>query len=89
MVCFVRVALHSPPTLTHLSCTAGTRATFTINFVCDQSATNGSLKLVREEIGTSTHVQHDILFEFSTALACEPAPVDCRVIGKLTFNYGM
>ncbi|KAB5540056.1 hypothetical protein PHYPO_G00096970 [Pangasianodon hypophthalmus] len=57
----------------------GTRATFSINFVCDQSATNGSLKLIREEMSTSTHVQHDALFEFSTALACEPAPVDCRV----------
>lgn len=67
----------------------GTRATFTINFVCDQSATNGSLKLIREEMGTSTHVQHDVLFEFSTALACEPAPVDCRVTDSRGNEYDL
>ncbi|XP_017311659.1 cation-independent mannose-6-phosphate receptor isoform X1 [Ictalurus punctatus] len=69
--------------------TLGTRATFTINFVCDQSATNGSLKLIREEMSTSTHVQHDVLFEFSTALACEPAPVDCRVTDSEGNEYDL
>ncbi|XP_060722164.1 cation-independent mannose-6-phosphate receptor [Tachysurus vachellii] len=67
----------------------GTRATFTINFVCDQSASNGSLNLIREELGTSSHVQHDVLFEFSTALACEPAPVDCRVTDAQGNEYDL
>ncbi|KAL7888463.1 hypothetical protein AOLI_G00034370 [Acnodon oligacanthus] len=67
----------------------GTRATFTISFVCDQNATTGSLKLIREEIATSNHVQHDVLFEFSTALACEPAPVDCRVTDSLGNEYDL
>uniref|UniRef100_A0A8C7K5E3 Insulin-like growth factor 2 receptor n=1 Tax=Oncorhynchus kisutch TaxID=8019 RepID=A0A8C7K5E3_ONCKI len=52
--------------------------TFTISFVCDQDAHLGTLKLVREELSSSTLVTHDVLFEFSTALACIPAPVDCR-----------
>ncbi|KAI4887672.1 hypothetical protein NFI96_014869 [Prochilodus magdalenae] len=68
---------------------AGTRATFTINFVCDQNATNASLKLIREEFGTSSHVQHDVLFEFSTALACEPGPVDCRVTDSQGNEYDL
>uniref|UniRef100_A0A4W4G3A2 Insulin-like growth factor 2 receptor n=1 Tax=Electrophorus electricus TaxID=8005 RepID=A0A4W4G3A2_ELEEL len=67
----------------------GTRATFTINFVCDQNASTGSLKLIREEMGTSEHVQHDVLFEFSTALACKPAPVDCRVIDSQGNEYDL
>uniref|UniRef100_A0A8C6L0H5 Insulin-like growth factor 2 receptor n=6 Tax=Nothobranchius TaxID=28779 RepID=A0A8C6L0H5_NOTFU len=56
-----------------------TRDTFTVNFVCDPSSYPGSLKLVQEDLSTSSsHVTHDVLFEFSTALACQPAPVNCR-----------
>ncbi|XP_053300759.1 cation-independent mannose-6-phosphate receptor [Pleuronectes platessa] len=55
------------------------RDTFTINFVCDQNSHPGSLKLVREGLNSlATHGVHDVLFEFSTALACVPAPVDCQ-----------
>uniref|UniRef100_A0A6Q2XKG2 Insulin-like growth factor 2 receptor n=1 Tax=Esox lucius TaxID=8010 RepID=A0A6Q2XKG2_ESOLU len=43
------------------------------------TAHNGTLNLVREELSTSKHVTHDVFFEFSTTLACRPAPVDCRV----------
>ncbi|XP_070706018.1 cation-independent mannose-6-phosphate receptor [Pempheris klunzingeri] len=58
-----------------------TRDTFTINFVCDQNSHPGSLKLVREDMSSlPNHVVHDALFEFSTALACIPAPVDCQII---------
>uniref|UniRef100_A0A4W6DDK0 Insulin-like growth factor 2 receptor n=1 Tax=Lates calcarifer TaxID=8187 RepID=A0A4W6DDK0_LATCA len=53
--------------------------TFTINFVCDPNSHPGSLKLVREDLSSlPSHVVHDVLFEFSTALACIPAPVDCQ-----------
>ncbi|KAK2889903.1 cation-independent mannose-6-phosphate receptor [Channa argus] len=56
-----------------------TRDTFTINFVCDQRSYPGSLNLVREDISTlPNHVVHDVLFNFRTALACSPAPVDCE-----------
>lgn len=59
-----------------------TRDTFTVNFLCDQSSYPGSLKVVQEDMSTSgSHVTHDALFEFSTALACEPAPVYCKTTG--------
>ncbi|XP_066532658.1 cation-independent mannose-6-phosphate receptor isoform X2 [Hoplias malabaricus] len=69
--------------------TMGFRATFTINFVCDLNTVNGTLKVIREEISTSSHVQHDVLFEFNTALACEPAPVDCRVTDSEGNEYDL
>ncbi|XP_037100637.1 cation-independent mannose-6-phosphate receptor [Syngnathus acus] len=67
-----------------------TRDTFTINFVCDPNAHPGSLKLLREDLNTlPSHVVHDVLFEFSTALACVPAPVDCRVIDSRGNEYDL
>ncbi|XP_061785459.1 cation-independent mannose-6-phosphate receptor [Nerophis lumbriciformis] len=67
-----------------------TRDTFTINFVCNQTAHPGSLKLLREDLSTlPSHVVHDVLFEFSTALACIPAPVDCRVIDSHGNEYDL
>lgn len=58
------------------------RDTFTINFVCDPNSHPGSLKLVREEMSTlEDRVIHDVLFEFSTAVACIPSPVDCQITG--------
>ncbi|KAG7509424.1 cation-independent mannose-6-phosphate receptor [Solea senegalensis] len=57
-----------------------TRDTFTINFVCDPNSHAGSLKVLREELSSlPNHVVHDVLFEFSTALACVPSPVDCLI----------
>lgn len=64
----------------------GTEDTFIINFVCDQNAATPSPPhLFLEEMGTSTHGTHNIILEMSTALACEPAPVDCQVIGKAVY----
>ncbi|TRY58197.1 hypothetical protein DNTS_017408 [Danionella cerebrum] len=60
----------------------GTEDTFVINFVCDQKASPPSLRLIQEELGTSTHVTHNVFFELATPLACEPAPVDCQVTGR-------
>lgn len=57
----------------------GTEPTFTISFVCDQNTTVNPLKLINETMSTAEHTQHNVLFEFSTPLACEPAPVECRV----------
>lgn len=58
------------------------RDTFTINFVCDPNSHPGSMKLVREEMSTlPNHTVHDVLFEFYTALACIPSPVDCQITG--------
>ncbi|MED6270432.1 hypothetical protein CHARACLAT_010298 [Characodon lateralis] len=67
-----------------------TRDTFTINFVCDPNSHLGSLKLVREDLSTlSSHAVHDVLFEFSTALACIPAPVDCRIADSHGNEYDL
>uniref|UniRef100_A0A3Q4BKI1 Uncharacterized protein n=1 Tax=Mola mola TaxID=94237 RepID=A0A3Q4BKI1_MOLML len=67
-----------------------TRDTFTINFACDPNSHPGSLKLVREDISTlPERVVHDVLFEFSTALACIPAPVDCRIIDPHGNEYDL
>ncbi|XP_055495415.1 LOW QUALITY PROTEIN: cation-independent mannose-6-phosphate receptor [Leucoraja erinacea] len=52
--------------------------TFIIRFVCDTNSYPGKLSFLREEIGTATRI-HDTFFEFSTSLACLPAPVDCLV----------
>ncbi|KAI9547306.1 hypothetical protein NQZ68_018529 [Dissostichus eleginoides] len=62
------------------------RDTFTINFVCDKNAHPGSLKLMHEDLGT---VVHNVIFEFSTALACVPAPVDCQIIDSHGNEYDL
>lgn len=76
---------------------SASRDTFTVSFVCDRNAHNGTLRLLHEELSStqadpgstqadpgSTHplVRHDVFFEFSTSLVCVPAPVNCHVIGK-------
>ncbi|XP_035535041.1 cation-independent mannose-6-phosphate receptor isoform X1 [Morone saxatilis] len=67
-----------------------TRDTFTINFVCDQNSHPGSLKLVQEDMSSlPNHVVHNVLFEFSTALACIPAPVDCKIIDSHGNEYDL
>ncbi|XP_076612208.1 cation-independent mannose-6-phosphate receptor [Chaetodon auriga] len=63
--------------------------TFIINFVCDPNSHPGSLKLLREELSSSDHVVHDVFFEFSTALACVPAPVDCQIIDSHGNEYDL
>ncbi|CAL1586585.1 unnamed protein product [Knipowitschia caucasica] len=67
-----------------------TRDTFAINFVCNRSAHPGFLKLVHEDLSTTAnHVVHDVLFEFSTALACVPAPVSCRISDSKGNEYDL
>ncbi|KAM8847361.1 cation-independent mannose-6-phosphate receptor [Synchiropus picturatus] len=73
-----------------LDSASATRDTFTINFVCDPKEDSGSLKLLREEMSTGqTHVTHEVLFEFFTALACVPAPVDCQIIDAHGNTYDL
>ncbi|CAK6983216.1 cation-independent mannose-6-phosphate receptor, partial [Scomber scombrus] len=70
--------------------TTATRDTFTINFVCDQKAQIGSLKMLQEDLSSlPNHVVHDVLFEFSTALACIPAPVNCRIFDTQGNEYDL
>ncbi|XP_063079301.1 cation-independent mannose-6-phosphate receptor [Engraulis encrasicolus] len=65
-----------------------TRTTFLINFVCDNDDA-GTLKFERAEMGTSTHVTHDVFFEFATPLACLPSPVDCQVTDASGNEYDL
>ncbi|XP_062428306.1 cation-independent mannose-6-phosphate receptor isoform X2 [Rhea pennata] len=62
-----------------LNVQSGTSDTFTVTFICNDSYP-GELKFVREEINSALNI-HDTFFEFHTALACAPAPVDCQVTG--------
>jgi len=66
-------------------CFTGKSDTFTVTFFCTDSYP-GELKFVREEINSMLNI-HDTFFEFHTALACAPAPVDCQITGK--YVHGM
>ncbi|XP_075059666.1 cation-independent mannose-6-phosphate receptor [Mixophyes fleayi] len=52
--------------------------TFTINFVCNDDLYPGELSFKKEEINSELHL-YDTFFDFETAMACAPAPVDCQV----------
>ncbi|XP_074023125.1 cation-independent mannose-6-phosphate receptor [Numenius arquata] len=66
---------------------SGTSDTFTVTFICNDSYP-GELKFVREEINSVLNV-HDTFFEFHTALACAPAPVDCQVTDAAGNEYDL
>ncbi|NWU92230.1 MPRI protein, partial [Upupa epops] len=76
-------------TLTYrgLSTESGMSDTFTVTFICNDSYP-GKLKFVREEINSVKHM-HDTFFEFHTALACAPAPVDCQVTDAVGNEYDL
>uniref|UniRef100_A0A8B9CPG0 Insulin like growth factor 2 receptor n=1 Tax=Anser brachyrhynchus TaxID=132585 RepID=A0A8B9CPG0_9AVES len=65
----------------------GTSDTFTVTFICNDSYP-GELKFVREEINSVLNI-HDTFFEFHTALACAPAPVDCQVTDAAGNEYDL
>uniref|UniRef100_A0A8B9QJA1 Insulin like growth factor 2 receptor n=1 Tax=Apteryx owenii TaxID=8824 RepID=A0A8B9QJA1_APTOW len=65
----------------------GTSDTFTVTFICNDSYP-GELKFVREEINSALNI-HDTFFEFHTALACAPAPVDCQVTDAAGNEYDL
>ncbi|KAM4042759.1 cation-independent mannose-6-phosphate receptor [Anomaloglossus baeobatrachus] len=56
----------------------GSGNNFTINFVCNDDLYPGRLLFNREEINSETQLYHTF-FDFETAMACSPAPVDCQV----------
>ncbi|XP_065487218.1 cation-independent mannose-6-phosphate receptor [Caloenas nicobarica] len=66
---------------------SGTSDTFTVTFICNDSYP-GELKFVREEINSALNI-HDTFFEFHTALACAPAPVDCQVTDAAGNEYDL
>ncbi|OXB70385.1 UNVERIFIED_CONTAM: hypothetical protein H355_002798, partial [Colinus virginianus] len=66
---------------------SGKSDTFTVTFICNDSYP-GELKFVREEINSMLNI-HDTFFEFHTALACAPAPVDCQVTDAAGNEYDL
>uniref|UniRef100_A0A8C0J7F8 Insulin like growth factor 2 receptor n=1 Tax=Chelonoidis abingdonii TaxID=106734 RepID=A0A8C0J7F8_CHEAB len=65
----------------------GTSDTFTVTFICNDSYP-GELKFVDEEINSAAGI-HNTFFEFHTALACSPAPVDCQVTDAAGNEYDL
>ncbi|XP_058881252.1 cation-independent mannose-6-phosphate receptor [Acipenser ruthenus] len=72
-----------------LATESGTRSSFTVQFVCNRDLHPGELTLLREEMSSSSHVTHDVFFEFHTAFACVPAPVDCEVTDSAGNEYDL
>ncbi|XP_027766677.1 cation-independent mannose-6-phosphate receptor-like, partial [Empidonax traillii] len=60
---------------------------FLVTFICNDSYP-GELKFVREEVNSVLDI-HDTFFEFHTALACAPAPVDCQVTDSAGNEYDL
>nr|XP_060609655.1 cation-independent mannose-6-phosphate receptor [Anolis sagrei ordinatus] len=65
----------------------GPNDTFTITFICNESYP-GELTFVHEEMNSALRI-HDTFFEFHTALACPPAPVDCHVTDSAGNEYDL
>ncbi|XP_044144786.1 cation-independent mannose-6-phosphate receptor isoform X2 [Bufo gargarizans] len=61
---------------------------FTINFECNDDLYPGRLSFKREEINSETHLYHTF-FNFETAMACSPAPVDCQVTDSNGNEYDL
>uniref|UniRef100_A0A8C4YRY5 Insulin like growth factor 2 receptor n=1 Tax=Gopherus evgoodei TaxID=1825980 RepID=A0A8C4YRY5_9SAUR len=66
---------------------SGASDTFTVTFICNDSYP-GELKFVDEEINSAAGI-HNTFFEFHTALACSPAPVDCQVTDAAGNEYDL
>ncbi|XP_069811536.1 cation-independent mannose-6-phosphate receptor [Dendropsophus ebraccatus] len=66
----------------------GSGDSFTINFVCNDDLYPGQLSFKREEINSEIHLYHTF-FDFETAMACSPAPVDCQVTDSQGNEYDL
>ncbi|KAM4770926.1 cation-independent mannose-6-phosphate receptor [Rhinophrynus dorsalis] len=62
--------------------------TFTIRFECNNDLYPGELSFLREEINVAANL-YDTFFVFKTALACQPAPVDCQVTDSAGNEYDL
>ncbi|XP_034964504.2 cation-independent mannose-6-phosphate receptor isoform X1 [Zootoca vivipara] len=66
----------------------GINDTFTVTFICNQSSYPGELRFVHEEINSARRI-YNTFFEFHTALACPPSPVDCQVTDSAGNEYDL
>ncbi|XP_038598480.1 LOW QUALITY PROTEIN: cation-independent mannose-6-phosphate receptor [Tachyglossus aculeatus] len=68
--------------------TKGASDTFEIRFTCNDDLYPGTPKFLRQEINSALGI-HDTFFEFETALACVPSPVDCQVVDLSGNEYDL
>ncbi|XP_045356158.1 cation-independent mannose-6-phosphate receptor [Leopardus geoffroyi] len=66
----------------------GTADAFIIRFVCNDDAYPGIPKFLHQDIDSGRGIR-DTFFEFETALACVPSPVDCQVTDLAGNEYDL
>ncbi|KAF5914863.1 hypothetical protein HPG69_010929 [Diceros bicornis minor] len=73
---FITLTYKGPPTSAK-----GTADAFIIRFVCNDDLYPGTPKFLHQDIDSGLKLRNTY-FEFETALACVPSPVDCQVTGS-------
>uniref|UniRef100_A0A8C5VW34 Cation-independent mannose-6-phosphate receptor n=1 Tax=Microcebus murinus TaxID=30608 RepID=A0A8C5VW34_MICMU len=71
-----------------LSATSGTSDAFIIRFICNDDLYPGTAKFLHQDIDSGRGIR-DTFFEFETALACVPSPVDCQVTDSAGNEYDL
>lgn len=66
----------------------GTADTFIIRFTCNPDIYPGSPKFLHQDIDSNLEIRNTY-FEFETALACVPSPVDCHVTDSAGNEYDL
>ncbi|XP_037376580.1 cation-independent mannose-6-phosphate receptor isoform X2 [Talpa occidentalis] len=66
----------------------GAADAFIIRFVCNDDIYPGSPRFLHQDIDSNLGI-HDTYFEFETALACVPSPVDCQVTDDAGNEYDL
>ncbi|XP_075410409.1 cation-independent mannose-6-phosphate receptor isoform X1 [Tenrec ecaudatus] len=66
----------------------GTTDAFVIRFVCNDDIYPGAPRFLHQDINAGLGI-HDTYFEFETALACVPSPVDCQVTDLAGNEYDL
>ena len=60
---------------------SGRADTFVLRFICNDDVYPGMPRFLHQDIDSRLGIR-DTYFEFETALACVPSPVDCQVTGE-------
>ncbi|XP_012590642.1 PREDICTED: cation-independent mannose-6-phosphate receptor [Condylura cristata] len=66
----------------------GTSGAFIIRFVCNDDVYPGNPTFLHQDIDSNLGIR-DTYFEFETALACVPSPVDCQVTDAAGNEYDL
>ncbi|XP_043744063.1 cation-independent mannose-6-phosphate receptor [Cervus elaphus] len=66
----------------------GRADTFVLRFICNDDVYPGMLRFLHQDIDSRLGIR-DTFFEFETALACVPSPVDCQVTDSAGNEYDL